>query len=53
MSYFAFQRDEDGNVLINEDDIANYLEELLNEIKLLNMRFEEAFDTKINLEDIE
>ena len=53
MSYFGFPRDENGNVVVADSDVVEYLESLLQQIKLLNLRFEETFGTGIDIEDIE
>ena len=53
MSFFAFKRDENDKILVNDQAVAEFLERLLNELILLNMRVEEAFETKIDAQDIE
>jgi len=35
-----------------DDEVAELLGHLLNEMRLLSTRFEEAFNTKLNMEDI-
>jgi hypothetical protein len=53
MSYFSFNRDSEGNVQVTDSEALEALELLLNNVALLNVRFEEAFRTNINLEDID
>jgi hypothetical protein len=52
MSYFAFNRDTEGNIVINDEDLLCAIEKLINNLELLNVRFEEAFDTKISEDDL-
>ena len=51
MSYFAFPKDVNGNIQVTDEAAAEAAEILINQITLLNLRFEEAFRTNINLED--
>jgi len=52
LSYFAFPKDSSGNVLVTDKELAGAVEALINQLILLNLRFEEAFDTKIEIEDV-
>ena len=52
MSYFAFKRNDDGEMIVDNASLAAALELLINQVCLLNARFEEAFDTKIEDGDV-
>lgn len=52
MSYFGFPKDDEGNVVVSDVDAAEAIEILINQITLLNLRFEEAFRTNISLTDV-
>ena len=53
MSYFAFQRDNNGDVLVSDQQAAEALELVVNLLALISAQLEEAFDTKLTLQDIE
>lgn len=53
MSYFAFNRDAEGRVLISDQDAAEALEQMINWTALLCTRVEEGFETGLTLEDVE
>ena len=53
MSFFGFPKGPDGKVLVNDQTVAEALEILINQIYLLNLRVEEAYQTGITLEDVE
>ena len=53
MSYFGFKRNDSGEIVVSDQDAAEALELLINQLILLNLRFEEAFDTGLNLKDID
>jgi hypothetical protein len=52
MSYFAFPKDKNGNIQVTDESAAEAAEILINQITLLNLRFEEAFRTKVYLNDV-
>jgi len=52
MSFFAFPKDSQGNALVTDQAAAEAVEKLINQITLLNLRFEEAFRTNITLDDV-
>jgi len=51
MSFFAFPKDENGEIRVSDKDLLDAIELLINQVILLNMRFEEAFQTKIDEDD--
>lgn len=53
MSFFGFKRDEAGRLVANEQDTLQAMEVLINQLHLLNEQFREAFDTEIELDDLE
>lgn len=53
MSYFAFKRDENNNVVVTDQILLESIEILINQLMLLNERFEEAHETGLYLEDID
>jgi len=52
MSYFAFPKDKNGDIKVTDESAAEAVEILINQITLLNLRFEEAFRTGIYLNDV-
>jgi hypothetical protein len=53
MSFFAFKRDDDGKALVSDEDIAEAVELIINQLILLNLRIEEAFNTGIDEDDVD
>jgi|TARA_R100001530_G_scaffold125327_1_gene93810 hypothetical protein len=53
MSYFAFKRDDDGKILVTDQDILEAVEIVINQLILLNNRVEEEFQTNIEEDDID
>tara|TARA_R100000750_G_C2310005_1_gene82113 strand:+ start:41 stop:226 length:186 start_codon:yes stop_codon:yes gene_type:complete len=53
MSYFAFKRDDDGKILVTDQDILEAVEIVINQLILLNNRVEEEFQTNIKEDDID
>ena len=51
MSYFAFKRTQDGEIEVSDQDVMRALEMLVNQLQLLNLRFEDLHNTGIELED--
>ncbi len=52
MSYFGRKTDVNEHELVTDQSVKELLSQLLQEIRLLNIRFEEAFETEIQPEDI-
>lgn len=52
MSFFAFKRNADGEIVVSDNDVLEAVELLINQLMLLNERFEEAFETGIIQEDV-
>lgn len=52
MSGYGWPKNEKGEVIVNDQTVADALEVLINQIMLLNERFEEAFETGIKEQEI-
>jgi|TARA_Y100000310_G_scaffold261629_1_gene271057 hypothetical protein len=53
MSYFAFRRDSDGKIVVTDQDAFEVVEMIVNQLMFLNAKFEEAFETGIEEDDID
>ena len=53
MSYFAFDRDKHGNILVSDQQVLEALELLVQNLQQLNEMIEEGFETYMKLEDTE
>lgn len=53
MSYFAFKRDGSGNMLVTDHELAEAFELLLNHVILQTEMMRDAFDSDIQIEDVD
>ena len=47
MSYFGFPRNDDGSIEVGDYDVLEAMELMINQLILLNERFEHAYGTGI------
>ena len=52
MSFFAFPRNGNGEIVVSDQAALEALETLINQLILLNDRFEEAFETGLSIKDV-
>ena len=53
MSFFAITTDENGDVQVNSEELEHLLNKMIGQLTLLNARVEDAFNTGIELNDID
>ena len=44
MSFFAFNRDNEGNILVSDQQVLEAVEIIVNQLLLLNARIEKGFE---------